>query len=472
MGNIIKGIPASRGLARGIVKIIKNLSDAPKFNSGDILVTHITDPTMVTLMAKAGAIVCDIGSITSHPSIVSRELGIPCVVNTKIGTRELSDGMDVSVNGLTGEIEIFEHSVVMNTNTSTIDTDIDSCLDSYVASVCAMDFSTFDDVTAWYKYDPLVAQPWLDYVFSIIHGIKEKGLNAREVARLFPNTSEIRGTFFFDMFSAHFTSFTNSEKMELFCFYNDMLKAICVDDPYAHKKNIIHSPEEIKQLVSTTQKASPDIARKLGRIISACYHVGHALYSDMHPTIVYDNFAPYDVADVYGPGHSVIIKDFGNLRAKEIWPESKHSPCDHIRIICVYKNVSPAVDSVSHITYDGDPIHGLVRAAIYVDGVEKTIDESYELAIALENVAITIFQKSQSADLEFKKKQYYSAKAYTFKKLAEVLGRDWHEPIPGMMAAAQGKVLYSMNWPEDKESIGTVVRSYLDPRIVTAENLY
>ena len=101
---ILKGIPASPGLAQGEVKIIKDIEDLTKFNDGDILVTKITDPSMVAMMAKAGAIVCDIGGITSHPSIVSRELGIPCIVNTQEATKVLKDGLQVEVDGVKGEV--------------------------------------------------------------------------------------------------------------------------------------------------------------------------------------------------------------------------------------------------------------------------------------------------------------------------------------------------------------------------------
>ncbi len=101
---ILKGIPASAGIAQGKVKIIKKIGDMNNFKKGDILVTKITDPTMVQIMAKSGAIICDIGGITSHPSIVSREMGIPCVVNTKEATKKLKNGMKVKVDGNKGKI--------------------------------------------------------------------------------------------------------------------------------------------------------------------------------------------------------------------------------------------------------------------------------------------------------------------------------------------------------------------------------
>lgn len=101
---ILKGIGTSAGEVVGEVCIIESAKDSGKFKSGQILVTKITDPTMVMMMNEAVAIVCDIGGMTSHPSIISRELGIPCVVATKNATTVLTDDLKIKVNGKTGEI--------------------------------------------------------------------------------------------------------------------------------------------------------------------------------------------------------------------------------------------------------------------------------------------------------------------------------------------------------------------------------
>jgi len=101
---LLSGIGASSGKAEGIVRIVSNNADNVLFHEEEILVTKITNPAMVSIMAKAAAIICDIGSLTSHPSIVSRELGIPCVVATKNGTTVLKNGMKVKVDGTIGKV--------------------------------------------------------------------------------------------------------------------------------------------------------------------------------------------------------------------------------------------------------------------------------------------------------------------------------------------------------------------------------
>jgi pyruvate, water dikinase len=102
--HLLKGIGTSAGTAEGEVYIVDSAKDSEKFPDGGVLVTKITDPTMVMMMNKSSAIVCDIGGMTSHPSIISRELGIPCVVGTKEATIKLKNGQKITVNGTTGEV--------------------------------------------------------------------------------------------------------------------------------------------------------------------------------------------------------------------------------------------------------------------------------------------------------------------------------------------------------------------------------
>lgn len=101
---LLKGTPASIGTAKGRVKIVLDPKDNNKVEKGDILVTVMTTPLFVPAMKKAVAIVTDIGSQLCHAAIVSRELGIPCVVATKRATKILKDGMEVVVDGRKGRI--------------------------------------------------------------------------------------------------------------------------------------------------------------------------------------------------------------------------------------------------------------------------------------------------------------------------------------------------------------------------------
>lgn len=103
---ILKGIAAGSGVAKGIVKVVSEVHDISKFKEGNILVAEMTEPSMVIMMNKAAAIVTDKGGLTCHAAIVSRELGIPCVVATKKATKVLKDGLKVRVDGTKGEVRL------------------------------------------------------------------------------------------------------------------------------------------------------------------------------------------------------------------------------------------------------------------------------------------------------------------------------------------------------------------------------
>ena len=101
---ILKGEPASPGYAVGYPRLLKSAAEIGRLLPGEILVTEMTTPDFVPAMKKAAAIVTDKGGQTSHAAIVSRELGIPCVVGTGNATAKLKSSQVITVNGQTGEI--------------------------------------------------------------------------------------------------------------------------------------------------------------------------------------------------------------------------------------------------------------------------------------------------------------------------------------------------------------------------------
>jgi len=96
--NDIRGLSASLGKAVGRVRVIKSATEISKVKTGDILVAVMTRPDYIAAMKRAAAIVTNEGGITSHAAIVSRELGIPCIIGTKIATQVFRDGDLVEVN--------------------------------------------------------------------------------------------------------------------------------------------------------------------------------------------------------------------------------------------------------------------------------------------------------------------------------------------------------------------------------------
>lgn len=105
-GELLKGIATFKGKVIGRVVIVKDRSELIKVEKGDILVTRLTTPDFIIAMKKVSGVVTDIGGITSHAAITSRELKIPCIVGTKNATKVLKDGIMVELDANNGIVKI------------------------------------------------------------------------------------------------------------------------------------------------------------------------------------------------------------------------------------------------------------------------------------------------------------------------------------------------------------------------------
>ena len=101
---LVTGLGASPGLAVGRVRKLGKPADGAQFQAGEILVASMTSPDWVPTMRRAAAVVTDNGGMTCHAAIVSRELGVPCVVGTRRATEVLRDGELVTVDARAGRV--------------------------------------------------------------------------------------------------------------------------------------------------------------------------------------------------------------------------------------------------------------------------------------------------------------------------------------------------------------------------------
>ncbi len=106
---LISGIAVGLKIGSGKVRILRNAKNISLFKKGEVLVTEITDPDWEPIMKIAGAIITDKGGRTSHAAIVSRELGIPCIVGSNNATKKLKNGQEVTVDCSLGQVgDVYE----------------------------------------------------------------------------------------------------------------------------------------------------------------------------------------------------------------------------------------------------------------------------------------------------------------------------------------------------------------------------
>jgi len=101
---LVEGTPASPGIAQGFARNISSPKEISKMKKGDILILPISNQNYIPALKKAGAVITDKGGETSHAAIVSREVGIPCVVGTNTATKQIKSGSAITVNGSLGTV--------------------------------------------------------------------------------------------------------------------------------------------------------------------------------------------------------------------------------------------------------------------------------------------------------------------------------------------------------------------------------
>jgi len=106
VGDVLVGNAGCPGIYRGRARVILDPSDPTALEPGDVLIAPMTDPAWTPLFVTAGAVVVNVGAALSHAIIVSRELGIPCVVSATDATDKIPDGAEVEVNGSTGTVTL------------------------------------------------------------------------------------------------------------------------------------------------------------------------------------------------------------------------------------------------------------------------------------------------------------------------------------------------------------------------------
>lgn len=101
---LLQGLPAVPGEASGVVRVLADVSDGARLQDGEVLVAQMTNPDWLPTMRRAAALVTDTGGMTCHAAIVARELGVPCIVGARTATRDLKDGIVVTVDGTHGRV--------------------------------------------------------------------------------------------------------------------------------------------------------------------------------------------------------------------------------------------------------------------------------------------------------------------------------------------------------------------------------
>ncbi len=324
-----------------------------------------------------------------------------------------------------------------------------------------MDVSTLKPIN-FVEIDPLYAKEWVKKILLIIEKQKELQLPWKNLALAMHCPSVKRCEMILALVNSKLAKANLRERIEIANFYKNMLTAVCLDDPFAIKKNIVHNKNKIKKILKKLKPASPSFAKKLGRLSNACYNLSYGIYSDINPQICYENFGPYKIGD-----ERLVIKKFQNLKPHELWGSIVNDiPCNLIKIYCLYKNVEFSVDIASHAKFKGDTINGLKYCALEVDGKSYDINKIDSLIEKIELKSIKMWKNLTSLGFGEAKIKYLEQRCYNYINICKLLGLDWR-PTKEMLEAVKNKKLVKdflpkFNNPEEETRFWRIM---IDPRV-------
>ncbi|MBI2112294.1 hypothetical protein HYT52_02045 [Candidatus Woesearchaeota archaeon] len=318
-----------------------------------------------------------------------------------------------------------------------------------------MDLGTLKPMSH-FMFHPLFAQEWIHKLEKIVDEVSEQKIPLAKVAKTI-RSGNLRAHLYFILMDLKSAKIPRDRRVKIANFFYSVLQEIAQDDVDGTKSNICHTSQEVSRLMNKPfSPADSTIARLLGRLYTACYHLANGLYTDFYTDYSAENMGPYHL----GKDHILVIKHFEDLKPTSLW--KTNFPYKSVTIYCVYENVKFSVDAIScHSMYQGDHINGLKKYSVEVDGeVVNDQEEIKKIVQAIEQESVQQWKKLLDLNREDLKQKGLMIRCYLFKKMFDLVGIGW-KPTSEMVKAVKGK-RWSTYW---KSSGREYWEKVLDPAI-------
>ena len=343
---------------------------------------------------------------------------------------------------------------------------LDEYLDAMQTTLGRMDFETLQPCSHQH-FLPLIAKEWLPWFERIVDAREQQQMPWSHVAAAFsPVLAREHLIFALEDFKVARWPF--GKRMKIINFFNQLMSENISSDPYATNGTAcMHSHEQVRRFLKKEyQDATPETARELGKLYNALYNLSAAWYLDFLMGIGAVNYGPYPA----GKAQNLFMKTSPDIRPTQVWPQASALPGKRIELFQIYDGVRPFVDLIScHVQYDGDPISGLKKWRLEVDGKPcESIEQVKALTLRLASTANTQWQHLLTLPPEKIIEKGIWIRCYAFKPLCDVLGLDW-KPTRKLLDAAKGKSLQD-GWdtwrhPKTTKAQTAYWRKIWDPRI-------
>jgi phosphohistidine swiveling domain-containing protein len=477
---IANGKVGSAGFASGVARVITNFSQIGQVQKGEILVSVRTTPDYVEAFTKVKGIVTDIGGATSHAAIVSRELGIPAVVDTGNGTETIKTGDIITVNGSTGEVYKGEvkglesHSKEPKYHIEKTGNEIDDLLNSMIG--------VFVDVRDLWPMPPVNLFPYFDVdqalsTYQKLKELVEGGMPFKDIAKLFDRAEQVRylliNTGPASLKTAHnlkIADITIEDQVKFTEWCIQIIKELTQEDPLClDGKNIYWPQEKVDEFVSnySWQEVTDEYREAVDKLSINLYSMNWAFYWNYYGAAGYDIHGPYRPKDF--EGSQLIIKDYFNPAPTELWSLAKDVPFKSAMLAQVYKYTDIKISFGNRIVNQGDLAGNNSHFVFIIDGKHvtdiKTIRNLAQMAAEITKRQTDYINAMEKMDVA---RMGAKLSFYIHKDFYMHFGKDWY-PEADIEATikALGREFIDRDPPKEDRT-PELRREILDPRNYTS----
>lgn len=294
-----------------------------------------------------------------------------------------------------------------------------------------------------YSFLKFLNGSFLSKLHQAVVKIKQKNISIEEVAKSFSCPSSLRVALYWLALEYQYSEPKNKVQFkEIVEFLVKIIQFMAKKDIFAYESNIVHSPQEIKEILNTTpwQQAGSGSAREIGKLYNSLASLVFALYGDFFPQDSHEIYGPYDVSEKFGENTILVIKHFPKIRPVELWPETEELEYKDVKISQVYKNVKFKCELIGmHSIYKGNLMDNLVAYTVMADGKYcNDIEEIKKLNTYFEKYATDYSFLCDKLSKEELKKKALEWDCYQFVDFFKLAGMDWR-PTQDMLEAVRDK---------------------------------
>lgn len=217
-------------------------------------------------------------------------------------------------------------------------------------------------------------------------------------------------------------------------FFARMLDESCPGDPFGENTRPAHSPSVVAHLTETLpwQEANPEIAREIGKLITATGSFVHGLYNDLVTDFGWDASGPYHIKNE-GNEYTFLMRFFPDLAPNELWATDVFSQVHSLEIYGLYEDVEWKISCVGCHTLvtKGNPVLGLRKFVVLADGQAIDMLQIKELIQEFSEKAEKLYKEIRKKNFEELKEMVMLQECYQTRKLFNEAGVDW-KPTRGM----------------------------------------